>query len=760
MKYHKLRVLPALLASAFALPATADSSAGNGEPVLSTVQVRGEQDAPFVDSSRQSTRTETLIGVQGIANTVRAGQTSIYQALDMAAGVSLESLDAYGVAKMTPGSAMRIRGQSTNYLSLSIEGMPLTGEPRYGSRESAFDAENFGSLRLIKGASPVELGNGYGASAGSVDVSLRELAAERSFQFKQGIGSDNFRRTYLRADSGELASGTRAALSYSNTSADKWRGAGEAPGKRENFFLDVAQRLDNGGSVRLFANHIEYEGNNFRQLSYAQTQDLGKYRDFDFNTSLSGVAAQDAFYYGYNRVKESYTLVGSLLSLPLGDGTLRLKPYYATEKIHNWDGSAKLNGNNATTPGVSDWLSDKTILGVMGEYAWKFAAGEVAVGWWRESMNWPAYTAKTYRLDASSNLTFGGWNGMLKYGSDFSSSAPYARFETTADAWRFTGGIKYLTWYQPSTSFYSYNQVLPDVAHDQIIDKAVKDPTSSVGDHTDRAWLPNLGASVALSPELSLYANVGRTANRNWFGGGNIARTFFTNMTKFQAAGIATADALWQREKLELVDTVDTGARWKHGDFSLVPTVFYSRIKNKAVTFLDPVANVAFKQPAGNATAYGLEVEASWQAMRTTQLFTSLSWNRSTFDDDIRTATNVVVAAKGKQIPDTPRAMAKFGADIRWGAFDFVPLVKWIGSRYGDVTNVEKIPSYVVVDATIRYSGKAEMLGKYEIDLSLVNLFNKRYISSISTADDGGTSSAWYYPGAPRTVALTFGMTF
>jgi iron complex outermembrane receptor protein len=87
-------------------------------------------------------------------------------------------------------------------------------------------------------------------------------------------------------------------------------------------------------------------------------------------------------------------------------------------------------------------------------------------------------------------------------------------------------------------------------------------------------------------------------------------------------------------------------------------------------------------------------------------------------------------------------------------------LVKWIGSRYGDITNTQKTPSYTVVDATVRYTGKTAQLGKYEIALSLVNLFDKRYISSISAADDGSANSAWYYPGAPRTVALTFGVTY
>jgi hypothetical protein len=87
--------------------------------MLSTVVVRGEPDTPFVESAKRQPRTETTINQQGIANTARAGQTSIYQALDMASGVSLESLDAHGVARMSPGGTMRIRGAPTTCRSPS-----------------------------------------------------------------------------------------------------------------------------------------------------------------------------------------------------------------------------------------------------------------------------------------------------------------------------------------------------------------------------------------------------------------------------------------------------------------------------------------------------------------------------------------------------------------------------------------------------------------------------------------------------------------
>lgn len=732
--------------------------AAESEPVLPAVQVSGGSSKPFVEPAGNQSRAETTIGSEGIANGVRAGQSSIYQALDLVPSVSLESVDAYGIARSGPGGGnMRIRGQNSSNLSLSIEGIPLAPPPRFGPREAAFDAENFSTIRLFRGASPTEFGNGWGSSAGSVDVTLRMPDEQRHFQLKQGIGDDGFRRTFLRFDTGIWTSGTRAALSYSNASADKWRGAGEAPAKRENVFLDVVHPLANGGSVRIFANHYEYAGNLYRPLSYVQASDVRHYRDYDFNAKLSGTPLTDVGYYDYNRLDERFSLLGGLLSLPLGDGTFRLKPYYATERIHNLDGLTNLIG----TPGIRDWLSDKTMFGAIGEYAWKLAAGEVAVGFWGENYEWPAMTRKTYRVATDGGLVYGGWNALYKYDGDYTSRAPYARFELASGRWNLSGGIKHVTWRQPPTLNYFLDRTLPDVAHDDILSSGARiDSESSVGARTDRALLPNLGASYAMLPDFVLYANAGRNFNRTYFGGGQMIGAFQSNPAAFRAAGI-TAESLRQSERLELADNLNVGARWQYGTLALAPTLFHSRYKNKAVRILDPVAKVVYNQSASKASAQGLEIEANWEASGTMQFFSSLAWIDSTFDADIPLLNGARIAAKGQQLPDTPRRMAKLGASLHWGEFEFVPMLKWIDARYGDVTNTQKIPGYAVTDINLRYAPREPMFGgRAIVGVSIINLFDKRYISSIAASDDGTANQATYYPGAPRTAALTLEITF
>lgn len=731
--------------------------AADGEAELKPIQVRGEQDASFVERATNLPRTESRVGQHGIANLSRAGQSSLFQILDMVPSVSVEPLDAYGIARTGPGGGnMRIRGQNSSNLSLSIEGIPLAPPPRFGPREAAFDAENFAAVSLMKGASPVQFGNGWGSSAGSANVQLREAAATRQFQLKQGIGEDGFRRTFLRVDSGAWSNGIRTALSYSNASAGKWRGIGEAPGKRENLFLDLSQRFDNGALARVFVNHYDYSGNLYRSLNYAQALDLERYRNYDYNPTLAGNAASDVNYFGYNRIAERFSLFGGVFELPLGQGVLRLKPYVSHELIHNWDGMASVNGS----PGIRDWLSDKTIHGAIGEYAWKLAAGEVAVGFWAENLDWPEKAGKVFRPNVSNGLTYAGWETLHKYDGEFTSRSPYARFEMTAAQWRLTGGIKHVEWKQPATLNYYLDATLPNAEHNQILTSGARaDSESSVGARSDSAWLPNIGASYAYSETLSLYANVGRNYNSNFFGGGEMARAFSSSRAAFRAAGI-TAEMLRQRERMELADSLDVGARWQAGSLSLAPTLFYTNHKNKAARVVDPLANLVYKQAAAKAHAQGLEIEATWQAARTMQVFASLTWNRSSFDADIPLASGTRVAAADKQFPDTPKLMGKLGTSLSWDKFEVVPMLKWIGPRYGDVTNMQRIPGYAVADANFRYSVGMTALGQMDVCLSVVNLFDKRYIASISASDDGTTNQASYYPGAPRTLAVTMELKF
>ncbi|MEN6464451.1 MAG: TonB-dependent receptor, partial [Syntrophaceae bacterium] len=134
-------------------------------------------------------------------------------------------------------------------------------------------------------------------------------------------------------------------------------------------------------------------------------------------------------------------------------------------------------------------------------------------------------------------------------------------------------------------------------------------------------------------------------------------------------------------------------------------------------------------------------------------LYLSGSYNKYEFDNNIMNASNNIVHCKGKQIPDTPQYMAKFGATYSFKGFSITPMVRYLGERYGDVENKEKIDAYALADLYMSYStGRIGVIEDIKFSLNFLNLFNKQHIGLINTSDFTLSNSTSYYPGAPLTV--------
>lgn len=124
------------------------------------------------------------------------------------------------------------------------------------------------------------------------------------------------------------------------------------------------------------------------------------------------------------------------------------------------------------------------------------------------------------------------------------------------------------------------------------------------------------------------------------------------------------------------------------------------------------------------------------------------------YDDDI-----LGQKTKGKQVANTPETTVKFGAVYKDRGFKVVPSARYVGERYGDATNTEKVDSYIVYNALLEYETKqfgTELL----FGLEVTNLFDKDYISAINTSDDAMAGQASYFVGMPRTVMGYIGAKF
>jgi len=97
--------------------------------------------------------------------------------------------------------------------------------------------------------------------------------------------------------------------------------------------------------------------------------------------------------------------------------------------------------------------------------------------------------------------------------------------------------------------------------------------------------------------------------------------------------------------------------------------------------------------------------------------------------------------------------MAKLGVTYTYGPFSVTPLFRWMSTRYGDIQNTQRVDGNFLTDLYMSYDIKvAKYAQDVRLSLSILNLFDKRYIGLINTSDFALSNSTTFYPGAPLTV--------
>lgn len=739
MKFPIATSLAVLAGSCLAGPAMAE------DPILSPVEVTATvPGAAAPDPDRGF--TASTVSAQGISTFGGPAQTNPYRAIDLFPSVNLSGTDAYGLT--VDQNFLRIRGISAytfSNMAMTVNGTPSTINVGNGGMGNLWDLENVESVSLIRGAIPADKGLGFGDLAGAMDLTLKAPGREFSMMGRAAYGSENFHKLFARIDSGELGTGTRFFLSGSDASTDKWRGPGEQ--SRQNVSLGIAQRLGDDGNLEIYGVHNAFERNEYRPLTYAQSQNLGTYNNFDYNAQKTGVAAKDALYYDYNRQKFNEDNVFAKLSWKFGaDTEVRLKPYWSKTEGYRYTGSG-------TT--VMRMNIDQEQLGLVAEIQTKIAGQSLTAGWWTQRIETipPPLAQKVYAINSSGNLVFNRWGILADMGKrDYES--PFLNLSGGTGPFKYNAGLRYLHFTLPGITSYTSTGIgdisrAAALALNPAVNKSLTTDEASYN-----ALLPSLSLQWAFSPTLDGRLAAGRNVGNPWLG--PLYSTYASNMARFQTAGVSL-QSLWNTLRLEKADTVDLGLSWHTDRLTLAPTLYYTRFKDKQVTAYDPAVGVSYLQSGVDAHAYGVELEATWAATGNLNLVGSLSWNINKLDDNIVSGAGTSLASKGKQVPDTPQWLAKLGASYKLGAWSLSPMVRYVGERYGDALNTEKVSSYALADVHTSYKfGRQGSFAWLELGASVLNLFDKQYISTINAGqDDARPGATNYYPGAPRTWMIS-----
>ncbi|MBF0209921.1 MAG: TonB-dependent receptor [Desulfamplus sp.] len=728
---------------------------------LEDIEVTSEKIITPTKEISETVYTGSEITKKGMEIQGDQAKTSVYESLDILPGISVETPDPYGLA--AEQRSVRVRGVRGFLGSMTVEGVPNWGGNPMGPREYIYDTENFESISVYKGAVPSDFGTGVGARGGAIEIKPDWPNNDLGFKLGQGFGTDSYSRTFLGFNSGKIPNiNTGVSMSYSYTDAEKWKGAGDL-GTRNNFNAMITQPIgdkkSSNDAIKVWFNYNDLSQNLYKPLSYQETQDLSSNYKNDFNSTLTGLKNQDIYYYDYNKGDYNNLDIMSVIPININDSlSLTFKPYYSTEDSEILGGVASQGGiiqkrnrdieRYGLITQLEGELINSDLSSIIGSLGYAFESNDMVI--------------RTQLLDP---LTFAnkGYGMYTKNDGDGIVHSPFMKLAGNIDKFDWQAGLKYFSYTDPASQ--GYTSSAPNY-------ELVKADDLYRDEKEYEKVLPTVGMGYNFSESLNIYTSYGKNFIRP-YSYVPIITLYNTNRSTFQTAGITLND-LFNGYNMELSDNFELGARFRNGLFEVMPAFFYSTHDNLLTTIYDPRVNFSYQQNVGEATGYGVDLETNLFVSSNLSLFFNPTWTSMTYNDNL-TYQGKTLDSKDNQVVDTPEFMAKAGMIYRhdfnqYGSLEVVPMLKYMGKRYGDVEHREEVDDFITADLSFKYSRKLKLFENssdyskssadkagtaMSVALHLQNIFDEEYIASVNASDDSRAGVTSYYVGAPFTTILS-----
>jgi len=270
-----------------------------------------------------------------------------------------------------------------------------------------------------------------------------------------------------------------------------------------------------------------------------------------------------------------------------------------------------------------------------------------------------------------------------------------------------------------------------------------------------KSFLPQVGFNYRIDEQQEIFGDVTRNM-RAFIAAATGASPFATTLQGFNAI----RDTL----KPETSTTWEVGYRYSAGALQALATVYLVDFKDRLLAYAPGSGiqgNPTVLQNVGKVRTKGAELGLRWALARNWNWYNSLSFNDSTYRDNVTDANGVVIATtSGKQVVDAPKvllksefgyddghAMAKFGLDHtgkRYFTYTNDLVVAGDGRGYvGSYTTLDFSTGYRLTDLS-----HVKELG---LQLNVYNLTDKQYISTIGSNGFGNMGdNQTFLAAAPR----------
>ncbi len=612
-------------------------------------------------------------------------------------------------------------------------------------------------------------------------------------------------------ESGDLgASGARAYLSYTNQQTDKWKGFGEQKQEAVNFKFVLP--IGDNGKLTGFYNWSDRQENDYQDLSY----DIISRHGYDWD-NLSApsdwpIMVQVAQIYqgtmpgpypapigATGTVDDAYAnaaglrkddLGGLTLNLPIGesltwDTTLYshknwgqgiwFTPYLSTAASFVINGVGAPDGSGGTislanSAPISVRTTEYNIdrQGMTSALTWNSGKHTFSAGLWTESNDFHQ-ARRFYGLELAAPQ-----RDSLEFMRDpFFTQWEYAFTTDTnefflQDVWAISDELKVN---------FGFKTLSVENRARAIVD--TRFPTSLAG--TIKAsddFLPQVGFNYQLNDSQEMFGAI--TKNMRAFiaaaTGGSPFATSPTNFAALQNSGGLSP---------ETSTTYELGWRYNVADLQAVAALYYVDFKDRLLVNTigaGIVGNPTVLQNVGDVKTQGAEIGVRWAFMDDWSWYTSLSYNDSTYQDDVVSVTIVagvpvttITPTGGKTVVDSPKELLKSELSYDNGTFFGKLGLDYTGKRYFTYTNSlcdplqtnpasssactplgvpdgkGSVSSYTIFNASLGYRLKDIGFGKnLSIQANVTNLTDESYISTIGSNGFGNAGDAQtFLTGAP-----------
>lgn len=716
---------------------------------------------------RGATRQLTAIGRAQLREA--APGTSPLKVLDRLPGVDYQSADPFGAYEY--GSSLYIRGFNQSQLGFTLDGIPL-GDQQFNNYDGlsitrAIIPDNIRAAKVSQGAGAIDVASTSNLG-GAIEFVSADPAHRRGGTLEQTFGSNETYRTFVRLESGDLdARGTRFDVSYQHTTLDLWKGGGGDRSDQVNAKL-VAPFAD-GSVARVF-----FDWSTIRQFDY---QDLSRnYLDVvgprlqnyypDYQAAVAAargiyspaIAATndplDAAYYSGTANREDF-LSGAAWDKPLTpDLDWRSTVYgHRDTGYSTWVTPYTPSPNGAP---LSVRVQNPAIRrgGLLSSLDWIRGRHEIDAGLWYEHGQFSE--ARVFAAapppggGAIGDLTDGYPGGVFAqpWGEVFSTNTFQFHLQ---DTWRVLPSLTLNAGFR-SLLVHEGNQVTTqDLRFNHA---AIAQGALTASD----AFLPQFSAKWRFLPHQELFADVShnmRAFPQDGFGT-NISATPWTET---EAAFRATA-----RDLQPETDWVyEGGWRMYAARVDALVSVYHVDFSNRLqlISTGPVIAPTTAVENVGGVTSNGAEASATWRFAPGWSVYNALSWNRTTFDDDVATSGGIE-PIRGKMIPNYPEWMDK--TVIAWtrGPFTATFDQRYLSKRYISYLNDSGVSGYAVFDAGASWTlGDRGPLRNIRLAVNIYNLADKTYVATMGELGNPFSGDAQtLLVGAPLQVFGTVSSDF